>query len=117
MKLHHVNVVVPPGCTGDVLGFYEILGLARIEKPTEGVAQTGAWFGFPDGSQQLHVSERSGAVNPDQHFAVVVADLDALVTRLRDDGHPFERKPDLQGARRGMTADPCGNAVELIEAT
>ena len=113
-RLHHVNVIVPPGCTDEVVGFYELLGLTRLVKPTEGVAQTGAWFSFADG-QQLHVSEREGAVNPDQHFAITVDDLDSLVARLRDDGHPFERKADVLGARRGSTADPRGNTVELME--
>ena len=117
VRLHHVNVVVPPGCTGDVVDFYALLGLTQVPKPTEGVAQTGAWFDFPGGTQQLHVSERDVQTNADQHFAVVVDDLDRLVTALRDDGHPFDRKPDLLGARRGNTADPYGNTVELIEAT
>ena len=115
MRLHHVNVVVPPGCTEDVVDFYALLGLTRIAKPSEGVAQTGAWFAFPDGAQ-LHVSERTGTVNPEQHFAITVDDLDRLIAALRDEGHPFERKADVLGARRGMTADPCGNAVELMEA-
>jgi hypothetical protein len=116
VRLHHVNVVVPPGCTDDVVGFYELLGLTRVAKPQEGVAATGAWFDFPGGTQQLHVSERTGQVNADQHFAILVDDLDTLVTRLRDEGHPFDRKPDVLGARRGNTADPCGNTVELMES-
>ena len=117
VRLHHVNVVVPPGCTGAVVEFYELLGLTRVAKPAEGVAATGAWFDFPGGAQQLHVSERDAQVNAEQHFAIVVDDLDRLVTALRDDGHPFERKPDVLGARRGNTADPCGNTVELMEET
>ena len=115
MRLHHVNVVVAPGCTERVAPFYELLGLRRVAKPTEGVAQTGAWFDVPGGSQ-VHVSERSGDRHPDQHFALVVDDLDALVERLRSAGHPWSDKPQIGGARRGMTADPEGNAVELAEA-
>ena len=97
------------------MGFYELLGLTRLVKPTEGVAQTGAWFAFPGGEHQLHVSEREGAVHPDQHFAITVDDLDGLIVRLRDEGHPFARTPEVPGARRGDTSDPCGNAVELME--
>jgi len=115
IRLHHVNVVVPPGCTDEVVGFYELLGLTRLEKPKEGVAASGAWFAFPGGEQQLHVSEREGTINADQHFAIVVDDLDSLVARLRDEGHPFDRKADVLGARRGNTADPRGNTVELME--
>ena len=52
-----------------------------------------------------------------QHFAVSVADLDDVVRRLRDQGHEWTERAALYGARRGMTADPEGNAVEVIEAT
>jgi len=116
MKLHHVNVVVAPGRTDAVVPFYELLGLTRAVKPTEGVAQTGAWFDFPGGGTQVHVSEKPGDRHPDQHFAVSVRDLDAVVRRLSAAGHPWAPKPDISGARRGMTADPEGNAVELAEA-
>jgi hypothetical protein len=116
LRLHHVNVVVPPGRTDAVVPFYELLGLIRVEKPAEGVAREGAWFDFPGGGTQLHVSERVGDRHPEQHFAVVVADLDSTALRLQQAGHPWAPKPDILGARRGMTADPEGNAVEVVEA-
>lgn len=116
MRLHHVQVVVPRGGTEQVVGFYELLGLTRVAKPTEGVAQVGAWFDFPGGTQQLHVSETDTASASEQHFALSVEDLDGLVGALTAAGHPFSGKPEVLGARRGMTADPAGNAVELVEA-
>jgi len=116
MRLHHVNVVVPPGRTEHVAPFYALLGLTRVEKPTEGVAETGAWFDLPDGTTQVHVSERDGHAHPQQHFGLAVDDLDALALALQQAGHPWHPKPVLFGARRGMTCDPEGNAVELIEA-
>jgi catechol 2,3-dioxygenase-like lactoylglutathione lyase family enzyme len=115
-RLLHVNVIVPVGRTDIVAPFYELLGLTRVEKPTEGVAQVGAWFDFPDGITQVHVSERGGSPNPDQHFAMSVADLDAMVVRLEAAGHPWKPGSVVFGARRGMTRDPEGNAVELIES-
>ena len=116
MRLHHVQVVVPAGRTVEVVGFYELLGLSRVPKPTEGVAATGAWFDFPGGAQQLHVSEKDGSPHPEQHFALSVEDLDGLVASLAADGHPFRPGTLVFGARRGMTADPVGNPVELVEA-
>jgi catechol 2,3-dioxygenase-like lactoylglutathione lyase family enzyme len=115
-RLHHVNVVVPPGRTDAVVPFYELLGLTRLAKPKEGVAASGAWFALPGGAHQVHVSEREGVRNADQHFALVVDDLDALVTALAEAGHPCVPGKDLLGARRANTADPEGNKVELIEA-
>ena len=51
------------------------------------------------------------------HFAVTVEALYDVVRRVTAQGHPWAERPALYGARRGMTADPAGNAVELIEAT
>ncbi len=116
IRLHHVQVVVAPGRTETVVPFYELLGLVRVAKPTAGVAAAGAWFDLPDGTTQVHVSERDGDRHPEQHFALSVARLDELVLRLQQAGHPWHPKPDVLGARRGMTADPDGNAVELVEA-
>jgi hypothetical protein len=116
VKLHHVNVVVPPGRTDAVVPFYELLGLTRVQKPTQGVSQEGAWFDLPDGSAQVHVSEREGGRHPQQHFALAVDDLDNCALALQQAGHPWHPGTVLMGARRGMTADPEGNAVELLEA-
>ncbi|MDT7570094.1 MAG: hypothetical protein QOE05_268 [Actinomycetota bacterium] len=116
MRLHHVNVVVAPGRTDAVVPFYELLGLTRVDKPTEGVAQTGAWFDFPGGGTQVHVSEKPGERHPEQHFAMTVDDLDAVAWRLTAKGYVWRPKARIEGARRGMTSDPEGNAIELLEA-
>ena len=115
MRLHHVNVVVPPGATERVVGFYAgTLGLTQVEKPKEGVAQTGAWFDIDDHTQ-VHVSERDGARHPQTHFGLVVDDFDAVLTRLRSAGAPWEDQPPIFGGRRGFTRDPQGNRVEILE--
>ena len=115
MRLHHVNVVVPPGATGNVVGFYaETLGLRQVTKPTEGVAQTGAWFDI-DERTQVHVSERDGERHPQTHFGLVVDDFDAVLARLSAAGAPWEDQPQIFGGRRGFTRDPEGNRVEILE--
>ena len=114
-RLHHVNVVVPPGATGHVVAFYaETLGLRQVAKPTEGVAQSGAWFDI-DEQTQVHVSERDGERHPQTHFGLVVDDFDAVLARLSAAGAPWEDQPQIFGGRRGFTRDPEGNRVEILE--
>ena len=114
-RLHHVNVVVPPDATARVRGFYvDVLGLREVTKPTEGVAQTGAWFDIDDRTQ-VHVSERDGDRHPQVHFGLVVDDFDAVLARLREAAAPWEDRPPIFGGRRGFTRDPEGNRVEILE--
>ena len=115
MRLHHVNVVVPLGATGNVIAFYaDALGLRQVAKPTEGVAQSGAWFDIDDRTQ-VHVSERDGERHPQTHFGLVVDDFDAVLARLSAAGASWEDQPPIFGGRRGFTRDPEGNRVEILE--
>lgn len=120
MRIHHVNVVVPPGRTTAAIDFYVgVLGLRQVAKPTEGVAQTGAWFDVDERSQ-VHVSERDGDVHPQAHsasahWALVVDDFDGVLERLATAGAPWDAQPEIFGGRRGFTRDPAGNRIELLE--
>jgi catechol 2,3-dioxygenase-like lactoylglutathione lyase family enzyme len=115
-RLHHVNLVVKPGETVQVAGFYtDVLGLRPAAKPAEGTSPGGAWFDI-DGVTQLHISERGDAVmHDDMHFALVVDDFDATLSRLAEAGAEWKEQPDLFGGRRGSTRDPLGNRIELLE--
>jgi catechol 2,3-dioxygenase-like lactoylglutathione lyase family enzyme len=119
-RLHHVNVVVPPGATSRVVDFYvDTLGLRQVAKPTDDVAQSGAqssgaWFDIDDRTQ-VHVSERDGERHPQSHFGLVVDDFDSVLARLRDADAPWEDQPPIFGGRRGFTRDPEGNRVEILE--
>jgi catechol 2,3-dioxygenase-like lactoylglutathione lyase family enzyme len=114
-RLHHVNVVVPPGGTDAVLGFYaDVLGLRQVPKPTEGVEQTGAWFDIDDVTQ-VHISERPGERHPQSHFGLVVDDFDDVRARIDAAGAPWEDQAQIFGGRRGFTRDPQGNRVEILE--
>jgi catechol 2,3-dioxygenase-like lactoylglutathione lyase family enzyme len=116
MRLHHVNIVVRPGETDQLIAFYtEVLGFSRVDKPVEGTTPGGAWFDI-NSSNQLHISERSDAVmHDDMHFGLVVDDLDAVIKRLAAAGAPWSEQANLFGGRRGSTRDPLGNRVELLE--
>jgi catechol 2,3-dioxygenase-like lactoylglutathione lyase family enzyme len=118
MRLHHVNIVVSPGETDQVIGFYtDVLGLRPAVKPTEGTSPGGAWFDIGEVSQ-LHISERGDAVmHDDLHFGLVVDDFDAVLARLEAAGASWTEQADLFGGRRGSTRDPLGNRIELLEPT
>jgi catechol 2,3-dioxygenase-like lactoylglutathione lyase family enzyme len=117
VRLHHVNIVVRPGETDQLLGFYtDVLGLRTVDKPAEGTSPGGAWFDISD-SHQLHISERVDAVmHDDMHFGLVVDDFDATLARLESAGAPWQPQADLFGGRRGSTRDPLGHRIELLEA-
>ena len=112
MRLHHVNVTVPPGQTDRTLAFYrDVLGFTQVPKP-EGTEPRGAWL-LIDQMTQLHVSERDAPPSPDAHFALVVDDFHTVVARLEE----FSPAPPIFGGGRGFTRDPAGNRIELLERT
>ncbi len=115
-RLHHVNIVVKPGQTELLVGFYtEVLGLRLTDKPAEGTSPGGAWFDI-DATTQVHISERVDAVmHDDMHFALVLDDFDGVLARLAEAGAEWREQPDLFGGRRGSTRDPVGNRIELLE--
>jgi len=99
----------------EVAAFYvEVLGLGRIDKPAALAGRGGAWLDI-DGFAQVHLSERTGEVPEDPHFALVVDDFDAVLSRLGWRGAEWTEQEDVFGGRRGFTRDPAGNRVELLE--
>ena len=115
IRLHHVNVNVPRGKSDQVASFYgDVFGFGPIDRPDNG--REGVWLDMGDGTQ-LHLSERDEAGHPQQHFALMVDDLDIVIERLGDAGASFERADDVFGTGgRGFTRDPAGNRVEVVAA-
>jgi lysophospholipase L1-like esterase len=117
MRIHHVNILVPMDGTSAAVAFYvDILGLRRIPKPPGAGSPRGAWLEI-DARTQVHISERDATVHPDAHFAIVLDDYDATITRLNAAGAAFTPQANEFGGRRGFTRDPAGNRVELIEGS
>ena len=113
--LHHLQVTVAPGRAHACVPFYELLGLHRVPKPSGGVRPTGAWLALPGGQVQVHLSERADAArHAEQHLALVVDDLPALVGRLSAAGHRVEGRAAVGAGERALSWDPEGNAVELL---
>lgn len=108
--LHHVNVNV--ASLEESLTFYvDKLGFVLLPRPDFGFA--GAWLQM--GAHQLHLVESAEfVIDPRQHFALQVGDLDACTAHLDTVGVEYRRPPITGGAgRQVFVRDPSGNRIEL----
>ena len=129
--LHHV--ALPVVDLVRARRFYsEVLGLVEIHRP-EAFDFPGAWFALGDG--QLHLIERSGGTmrqgkaldSRDVHFAIRVADYDAVLSHLRALGYREDaalddpmrikanRKPNA-GFPQIFLMDPDRHVIEINAA-
>ena len=116
MRLHHVQLAIPPGSEPLCRQFYgETLGWRELEKPPLLKARGGVWFAA--GEDELHLGvEADFRPARKAHPAFAVADLDALAERLRRAGATVEYDDAIPGLRRFFTADAVGNRIEFLEA-
>lgn len=112
--LQHVTLEVAAEDVERSLTFWRLLGFARVEPPPA-LAETFAWV-EREGTQ-IHLERNSSPIVPPHgHAAVVVADFDGTVERLRAAG--FEVRPGREhwGAARAKALAPGGHTVELMAA-
>jgi len=111
VAIHHVAINVRD--LDEALSFdVGALGmLRRDDRPDFGFP--GAWLDV--GEQQLHLIVAEAPPNVGQHFAVVVADLDAVIADLRARGHRPSDPSPVATSRQAFISDPSGNVVELHE--
>ena len=118
-RLNHISVLVSD--TQRALGFYhDLLGLdISNERPELGFP--GAWLEIGD-NRQIHLlelpaantqGETAGQGGRDRHFALDVADLDAVTTALDKAG--LDYTVSRSGRRALFCRDPDGNVIELVE--
>ena len=110
--LHHVNINVRD--LDEAVGFYESIGFASVARPEFGFP--GAWLQM--GGHQLHLLVKPDVkVDPAQHFALAVDDLDACVAELTGLGVDVRRSDPVPGAGlQGFFRDPTGNLIELNQS-
>jgi glyoxylase I family protein len=111
LGVHHVAINVTD--FEEARRFYvDVLGLReRGDRPDFGIS--GAWLDA--GGQQVHLIEAAPPESKGQHFALWFADLDAVVSELRDRGLEIRDPGGVGGDRATFVVDPSGNAVELHE--
>lgn len=109
LAVHHVSINVDD--VEAALTFYVgRLGLAeRPDRPDFGFG--GAWLDA--GGQQVHLIEAAPPRDAGQHFALLVADIDASVAELRGAGIDVTDPTPVATNRQAFLHDPAGNTVEL----
>lgn len=114
MRIHHVQLLCPPGSEPMVRDFYGgVLGLDELPKPPALAVRGGCWF--RGGGIELHVSIDTGfAPARKAHPGLLWPDLDRLADRLDAAGHQVRWDTDFPGMRRFYTDDPFGNRLEFL---
>jgi catechol 2,3-dioxygenase-like lactoylglutathione lyase family enzyme len=116
MKIHHVQIMIPPGREAEATGFYAgLLGLDVVPKPP-GAGRPGLWFSC--GEQEIHLGIDDGAAEPRAsraHAAFEIDDFDAVRARITGADFEVRDAAPLSGRRRFHTRDPFGNRLEFLE--
>ena len=71
----------------------------------------GAWLNA--GGQQIHFVQAPAPPNLGQHFSLLVEDIEAAITGLRDRGIEVTDAVDSAYDRQAFLSDPDGNFIEL----
>ena len=106
---------MPAGMEQAAREFYEgLLGIPEVPKPPELAKRGGAWF--ERGPLKVHLGVEAD-FHPARkaHPALLVADLQALVERLKQHNVTVVDDDPLEGYLRVYVADPFGNRIELME--
>jgi catechol 2,3-dioxygenase-like lactoylglutathione lyase family enzyme len=111
--LHHVTREIPGRQIDRCVEFYRLLGFDEVPTP-DSIGEGVRWL-EASGGTQVHLMPADEPRPPDGgHLAVVAADYEATLTRLRAAGHDVEERVAHWGAPRSMTRDPAGHGVEVM---
>jgi len=112
LAVHHVSLNVAD--VDEAVRFYvDVLGLSvRDDRPDLGIG--GAWLDA--GGQQVHLIKSEPPPARGQHFALLVDDLDAVISDLRSRGVTVSDASPVGTGRQAFLNDPAGNLVELHQA-
>jgi catechol 2,3-dioxygenase-like lactoylglutathione lyase family enzyme len=112
--LQHVTLEVAQEDIERSIEFWTLLGFRQVEPPPA-LAETFTWL-EREGTQ-IHLERNEmPTIPPHGHAAIVVADFDGTVERLR--GQSFEVTPGREhwDAPRAKAVAPGGHIVELMAA-
>lgn len=114
-SIDHVQLAMPQGKEDEARAFYaDVLGMTESAKPAKLASRGGVWFQSGDALIHLGVAEPFVPATK-AHPALVCANYDALLTRLRSDGVTIlADDPMADGRPHCYISDPFGNRIELI---
>ena len=114
--LQHVSLEVPREEGEAALGFWELVGFARVDAPEE-IAEYVIWVERAGTQIHLILTDPDHTTVPKLgHPAVVVEEFDPTLAALAAAGHEVEETRRLWGARRAFAITPGGHRVELMES-
>ena len=112
MRLQHVGITVPPDAVEVARAFYTDL----LELPELAAGESVLVYGLGQpGDLELHVVA-SAPADPSalHHFALEVAELAPVRTRLADAGYETADARPVGGRERFFVRDPVGNLIEFV---
>jgi len=114
MTLNHVSLETRREDVDAEVAFWALLGFDQVQPPP-GLRGAAAWVAR-DGTQIHLLYADDPVVMPRGHPAVVVADYEAAVGRLRDAGLEVRPTEEHWGAARVFVQTPAGHRVEVMAA-
>jgi len=113
--LDHVQLAMPAGHEADATKFYEgLLGLTEVPKPPHLAKRGGCWF--ENERVKIHIGvDKDFRPAKKAHPALLVSDLQSLVSTLVAAGVDVDADEPLEGYDRVYAYDPFGNRIELME--
>ena len=112
--IQHVALEKRRQDSGSAEAFWRLLGFEPVEPP-ESLPDRAAWLQL--GPTQVHLLWSDEPVAPPEgHAAVVIADYEDTLERLREAGHQVEPRSEHWGAPRAFVRAPGGHRVEVMAA-
>jgi catechol 2,3-dioxygenase-like lactoylglutathione lyase family enzyme len=114
VTLQHVSLETRRDAVEAELAFWALLGFDEVQPPP-GLVGIASWVAR-EGTQIHLLHADQPVVMPHGHVAVVAADYEAAVARLRHAGHDVRPTREHWGAGRSFVRTPAGHVVEVMAA-
>jgi len=115
IAIEHVQLAMPPGKEQAARDFYQgLLGIPEVPKPANLARRGGAWF--EHGAVKVHLGVEAEFRSASKaHPALLVVNLQSLISKLKSHGIQVIDDDPLEGYLRVFVSDPFGNRIELME--